>query len=236
MINYVNYLSSELYAGDVTLCRTVARQLAQEFISQGKPLDWFEALYRRADGASSAIPWADMAPNPNLVEWLDQTGLRGDGMTALVIGCGLGDDAEALFLQGFRVTAFDISQTAIKWCRRRFPDSNVVYCVEDLLTAPTSWTRAFDFVFEAYTLQVLTEDLRKSAAHGIADFVAHDGTLLVITRGRDPHEDRGQMPWPLVREELRPLETRNLSQIAFEDYFDDEEPPVRRYRVEYRKK
>ncbi|MDZ7952448.1 hypothetical protein [Nostoc sp. DedQUE09] len=35
------------------------------------------------------------------------------GQKALVIGCGLGDDAEALAHLGFEVTTFDISPTAM---------------------------------------------------------------------------------------------------------------------------
>ncbi|MCC5670705.1 class I SAM-dependent methyltransferase [Nostoc sp. CHAB 5784] len=41
------------------------------------------------------------------------------GQKALVIGCGLGDDAEAIASLGFEVTAFDISPTAIAWCQER---------------------------------------------------------------------------------------------------------------------
>ena len=50
---------------------------------------------------------------------------------ALIIGCGLGDDAEALAKLGFEVTAFDISTSAIAWCQQRFPDSTVNYLVAD---------------------------------------------------------------------------------------------------------
>ena len=36
---------------------------------------------------------------------------------ALIIGCGLGDDAIGLENIGFTVTAFDISQHCIDWCK-----------------------------------------------------------------------------------------------------------------------
>ena len=48
-----------------------------------------------------------------------------NGKKALKIGCGLGDDAEYLTETGMEVTAFDISETAIRWCHERFPDSRV---------------------------------------------------------------------------------------------------------------
>ena len=52
-----------------------------------------------------------MAVNPNLSEWTDFRKVKAHGKRALVVGCGLGDDAEYLAEQGFSVTAFDISPT-----------------------------------------------------------------------------------------------------------------------------
>jgi 2-polyprenyl-3-methyl-5-hydroxy-6-metoxy-1,4-benzoquinol methylase len=216
--------------------RRLARALAAEAISQGKPLDWFETLYRKANRNESAIPWADLTVNPNLAQWLALAQIEGQGRKALVVGCGLGDDAEALASRGFQVTGFDISETCIAWCRRRFPTSQVEYLVADLFSAPSSWLRAFDFVLEAYTLQVLPENLRTTAARRIADFVAADGRLLVITRGRDVGDDPGKMPWPLVRGELAEFDRAGLTEVKFEDYSDAESPPVRRFRIEYRRR
>ena len=62
------------------------------------------------------VPWADGLPDPNLVEWAGRAGSAGSdgaGRRALVVGCGLGYDAEFLAGRGFAVTAFDLSPTAI---------------------------------------------------------------------------------------------------------------------------
>src|SRR5690349_6380964 len=72
--------------------RTAARELAWAHIRRGDPLGWFDVLSRGAGGQASAIPWADLRANPNLSEWLSVAGLSPG--RALVIGCGLGDDAE----------------------------------------------------------------------------------------------------------------------------------------------
>lgn len=108
--------------------RAMARELAQRHIADGNPMGWFEVLYATAGGDSSIIPWADLALNPNLVRWLEQQSVAGSGRKALKIGCGLGDDAEELFRRGFDTTAFDISPTAISWCRRRFSEILGVLC------------------------------------------------------------------------------------------------------------
>lgn len=182
--------------------RTLARNLAAESVGRGEPLEWFEKLYCQAQGDESVIPWADMKVNPNFGEWLAAAALPEATGRALIIGCGLGDDAEALQSAGLQVTAFDISETCIAWCRRRFPESTVDYTVADVFVPPASWRRAFNLVLEAYTLQVLPENLRQPAMRQIAEFVAPDGRLLVIARGRDASDNPGQMPWPLVRTEF----------------------------------
>lgn len=215
--------------------RKLARELAAESIKRGQPMDWFETLYGRAKGDEGGIPWADMTVNPNLQTWLEHKGVDAAGRKAMVVGCGLGDDAEALAALGFQVTAFDVSQTCIEWCRRRFPDSRVDYRVADLLSPPPEWRRTFDFVLEIYTLQALPVELREAAIHSIGECVATEGTLLVIARGRDETEDSGNMPWPLTRSELDQFCRVGLTEMNFEDFKDAEDPPVRRFRIEYRR-
>ncbi len=215
--------------------RAKARQLAQEFAQRGNATGWFEELYAQAQGNQQAIHWADLAVNPNLVEWLDRRNIGGTGKLALVVGCGLGDDAEELARRGFEVVAFDIAPTAIAWCRQRFPQSPVEYMVADVFDPPQGWRGSFDFVLEAYTLQVLPADVSSRAMTSIAGLLAKDATLLVICRGRSPGEPPGELPWPLTAEELEMFKSAGLRQVHFEDYFDQEEPPVRRFRVEYQR-
>ncbi len=215
------------------MSRKIARKLAQEYIERGEPTGWFDALYSQAAGDPSIIPWADFRVNPNFEAWLSRKGVQGKGRKALKIGCGLGDDAERLAALGFEVTAFDISPTAIGWCTRRFPSSRVMYLVQDLFHLPPEWKGGFHFVLESYTLQVLPKNLRKKAIECISTLVAFEGTLLVIARGREITEPPGEMPWPLLREELQDFEAQGLSEVAFERYFDKEDPPVLRFRAEY---
>jgi SAM-dependent methyltransferase len=214
--------------------RATARELAHKHLEAGDPLGWFEDLYSRAGEDSSIIPWADLKPNPNLVDWLSQHGSAVSG-PALKVGSGLGDDAEEMARMGFQTTAFDISESAIAWTRKRFPKSSVSYVVADLFSAPNEWKGKFSFVLESYTLQVLPPHLREAAVQCIASFMAPGGTLLVIARGREPNEPEGKMPWPVTKQELLLFQTHGLDQLAFEDYVDREEPPVRRFRATYRR-
>ncbi|HLZ62875.1 MAG TPA: class I SAM-dependent methyltransferase [Ktedonosporobacter sp.] len=215
--------------------RKRVKQLAAEFTKKGDPTGWFEVLYKAAQGNEEGIPWAEMTASPLLIEWATRYNLRGEGKRALVVGCGLGEDAEAIARLGFTVTAFDISPTAINWCQRRFPTSQVHYTVADVLKLPEEWSQHFDFIVEIFTLQSLPDDeLRNQATANLARCVAPGGSLLVICRGRDPDEDRGTMPWPLTRLELTAFQRYGLREVALEDFMDREEPPVRRFRALYR--
>ena len=212
-----------------------ARQLASEYLAKGKATAWFEQLYREAENDNAGIPWADLQPNPNLIEFWRTHSIPSSGKAALIIGCGLGDDAEQVAQYGFQTTAFDISESAIRACRRRFPDSNVNYATTDLLTPPQQWMEYFDFALESYTLQVLPRHLRSHAIRCIADLVREQGYLLVITRGREEQDAEGQMPWPLIRGELDQFAECGLRVISFEDYVDREiasRPPLQSFLSE----
>jgi 2-polyprenyl-3-methyl-5-hydroxy-6-metoxy-1,4-benzoquinol methylase len=76
---------------------------------------WFERLY----AAGGGVPWDRGAPHPLLADWA--RGRSFAGGRALVVGCGLGEDAELVARLGFVTTAFDVSPTAIERARERFP-------------------------------------------------------------------------------------------------------------------
>ena len=117
--------------------RAEAGKLAAEAAAAGDATSWFELLYQAAARGEATIPWASLAPHPHLVQWARGRPRPGTGRTALVVGCGLGDDAEFAASLGFSVVAFDISPTAIDGARSRFPDSSVAYTPGDLeVTAP----------------------------------------------------------------------------------------------------
>jgi SAM-dependent methyltransferase len=215
--------------------RSSVRALAMQYTQAGKPTEWFEVLYAQAKEDETKIPWADMQANPNLMEWLDNNQIIGQGKTALKVGCGLGDDVEELCRRGFQVTGFDISPSAIAWCQNRFPNSKAQYWVANLLNPPEVWTQAFDFVLESYTLQALPPPERQIAIRQVANFVVPGGQLLVICRGREAQEDPGQLPYPLTRDEVMTFTDLGLSLEAFEDYLDRESLPVRRFRAEFKK-
>ena len=206
----------------------VARELARQHYDAGDPLGWFEALYKQANGKFDTIPWADRGVNPHLAAWCERESLPRPGARVVVIGCGLGDDAEYLAARGAVVTAFDLSETAIQWCRQRFPQSTVTYKVANLL----EFIGDFDLAVEIYTLQAMPPALRAQAIES-AGSLARD--LLIICRGRDETDPPGELPWPLTRTDLQPLNDLGLTLETFENFDDPFQPGTRRFRVYWRR-
>lgn len=208
-------------------------KLVEEYIKQGDPTGWFEQLYTMADDDASRIPWAKLQMQPLLLEWLAAQQPSGAGRRALVIGCGLGDDAEGLARLGFNVTAFDISETAIAWCQKRFPESLVDYQVADMFAPPDEWRQAFDFVLEVNIVQALPLSWRKRAIAAEAQFVAPNGHLFILCRGRDDQitEPVGP-PWAMARYELRHFEAQGLEKVSLETFDGD---PMPQFRVVYQR-
>ena len=171
---------------------------------------FFNAVYEQADGDPASVPWADLKPKAQLVQWLEKNAR--EGKRAIDVACGLGDNAEAIAAAGYDTTAFDLSQGAIDWVRKRFPETSVDYHAADLFDLPREWIGAFDLVHECYTLQALPPSILERTSAAIASLVAPGGTLLVYTRIRGNDEDLPEgPPWP-----LRELDAMRFTEFGFE--------------------
>ncbi len=205
------------------LRRARARELAAEFAARGDNVGWFDAFYREAGGDNQQIPWADLEPNKFLQAWVEKNPLKGNGRKALVVGCGLGDDAKYLYDLGFNVTAFDISPTAIEWAKRIHAAIDIRFEVADLFEPFPEWLGAFDFVLEVYTIQPLPLEMRERVIDAIAGFVAPGGELIVVARGREDDEEPAELPWPLSRKELSQFKKNGLTEIDFVKIWNEDD-------------
>ena len=205
--------------------RQATRHLAKSYADRGDPNGWFEEFYAQAEGDIRKVYWADLKPNPLLLDWIsERTNIA--GKTAITIGCGLGDDAEALSQHGYQVTAFDISASAIAMCQQRYSDSSVKYLVEDLFNLPVKWMQGFDLVYECNTIQILKGPNRIQSVKAIVDLVAPGGEVLISCRSRKAGEQMNTFPLALDRDEIDGFKRAGLSETHFLAYDDDQEPPV----------
>lgn len=178
-----------------------------------RTVEFFESIYAGAGDDYSQIPWARLSPRPALIDWLD-AGPPAVGTVALVVACGLGDDAEELARRGCVVDAFDVSPTAIDTARRRFPDSTVEYRVADLFHLPSSWHERFEVIVEVQTIQSLPPSEHRAAIAAISTCLASGGRMFLRTAVRREDEPASSRPWPLTLSELSWFEDEGLQLTA----------------------
>lgn len=199
------------------------------------PLGWFDSIYTDAEGDHNAVFWADLQPSPYLLEWLSSCQPSAKGKTAIVIGCGVGDDAEALSEHGYEVTAFDISPEAIKLCKNRYPDTKVNYLVENLFDYPSAWKESFDLIYECNTIQVLPGKYRIQARDAMVSLLSPKGHILVSCRSRLKGEQEDAIPLPLDKDEIDGFIHCGLSETSFLAYDDSQTPSVPHFFASYQK-
>lgn len=210
------------------------RQLAAESLAGDDVTGWFERLYREADRGEAVVPWDRGGPHPLLVQWAAQSTLSAG--RALVVGAGPGSDAEFVAGLGLATVAFDVSPTAVRAARERFPGSAVEYVVADLLDPPADWVGAFDLVVESLTVQSMPRSARAAATANVGSFVAPGGTLVVIAfaaDGRVGAEIGDGPPWPLTMADIDAFGARGLRPAGIELVRNLTDPAAARWLAEF---
>ena len=192
---------------------------------------WFNDLYKEHKDNHENIPWARQAVNPLLESYLSDVTQTHKGK-ALVIGCGLGDDAYALELAGYEVVAIDVSEVALELASSRFKDSKIRFEKQDIFDMPDKYKGYFDFVFEAFTIQSLPIEFRAKMIHAISQTLKVDANLLLVAHKRE-REFNGP-PWPLLQVEVD-IFKENLKEISFEICEEESKISNMRFRVLYKK-
>ena len=202
-------------------------KMVKTYQENNDPTGWFDSIYKSANGDHTKVFWADLEPSPYLVSWLEKNPIDKPSKRACVIGCGVGDDAEALSKFGFEVTAFDISVTAIELCKNRYKDTKVNYVVADLFDYPKEWFEKFNVVYECNTIQVLPGDYRIKARIAMSSLICKDGYILVSCRSRNEGEKENTIPLPLTKCEMDEfVNSDKLKEISFLAYDDEQIPSV----------
>ena len=210
-------------------------KMVRSYQERDEPTGWFDSIYTNAEGDHRAVFWADLESNPYLLNWLKNCAFKHTGRKAIVIGCGVGDDAETLSETGYEVTAFDISLEAIRLCKNRYPETRVNYLVADLFDYPSLWAENYELVYECNTIQVLPGKYRIQARDAMVSLLTPQGYLLVSCRSRLTGEQEDDIPLPLDKEEIDGFIRCGLSEENFEAYDDTQAPPVPHFFASYKK-
>lgn len=175
--------------------------------------EWFNDLYYKNKDNHENIPWARQAVNPLLKTYLENNTNSHKGK-ALVIGCGLGDDAYALELAGYEVLAIDVSEVALELAATRFQGSKIRFEKQDIFDMPDNYKEYFDFVFEAFTIQSIPVKFRENMIYAVSQTLALDAKLLLVADKKE-REFNGP-PWPLLEEEVHTFRNHGLTELSFE--------------------
>ena len=189
-------------------------RLAGEAEADGEPTRWFEELWSKAARDEVDMPWDRTAPYPPVLALVDAAG-DAAGRRAVVVGAGLGADAELLASRGYRTVAFDLAPSAIELARARHPGSAVDYRVADLFDLPDDLVGAFDLVVDVFTVQALPRPLREAAVDGVRSLVAPGGELLAVqfVHEDDAPEDDGP-PWLVTRAEMESFAAGDVALVS----------------------
>lgn len=230
--------------GISTLEQTIHPATSSDAAIQSLPADvgFFEQIYVDAQGDVAQVPWSQGGSHPALVAWLNAEAPDAvrPGCRVVVVGCGVGDDANELLLRGFDVTAFDFCPTAVAWAQRRFPQHASCFVHADACRAPSHWRHRFDLVVEVNTLPTVQPDRRGELLRGITQLLHPNGMTIVVCPGRDDDaslEGLSRPPYPLCERELRELMgAEGLSPMrTIDDFFDDGTPSQRWLRGAFRR-
>ena len=191
--------------------------------------DFFENIYKNAsNGDLASVPWATLDANIYLEEYLKKH-VHVSNKKAIVIGCGLGDDAKILSSYGYSVDAFDLSVGAIDICKKRFPGENINFFVQNLLELPESLKNKYDFVYEGLTIQSIQVKYKNDIINAICSLNKKGGKLFLYASLQDDDENYGGPPWPLYRNDLEQIIKNYFKNIFYKEKKEDE-----RYISSYR--
>jgi SAM-dependent methyltransferase len=203
-------------------------------LTRVEPDGFFEKLYAAARDGQAVVPWDRAEPTQVLVEWATRRLTPGDDRPALVVGCGYGRDAEYVASFGYRVTAFDISESAIREAKARHPGTAVRYVTADLLAPPPAWFDGFDLVVECMTVQSLPVPSHPTGIRNVGRMVRPGGTLIVVAGTQTPlNRDRPGPPWLLRRDEIEAFAAAGLDPLTIEEIPDQNDPAIHRWRAEF---
>lgn len=200
-----NQAPDERTPSDRWLLATIEELKPGEADEATRWLHRYEALYALVYGDAVRVPWHRAGPSRSMVEWLNEHGschVR-PGASAVVVGCGLGDDVVELAGRGFEASGFDGSSSAVAWAHSRNPTHIERIVQADLFTSPIA--RRADLVVEIDTLSALPRALWPAAVERICEWSRPRGTVLLIERAKQPESSLEMPPFGMDADELRGL-------------------------------
>lgn len=164
-------------------------------------------------------PWDLGGPHPELVARLAEDPALGReiaGRRALVPGCGLGHDAEALARAGWAVTAVDYAAELEPLVRGRFGPLGCRFVAEDALTFNDE--EPYELLFDHTFFCAIHPEDRPAFGELARRLVAPGGRVCSIVFPAGKELDSGGPPWGIG--------TADLAKVLGPDFRQVEDQPV----------
>lgn len=140
----------------------------------GPTHDFWQARF-----AEGKLPWDRGAPNPQLLQWIEDNALA-PGSRVLVPGCGQGWEVLALAAAGFETAGIDFAPGALALCRRHLDAAGVTAALVDADVLHWQPPAPVDAVFEQTCLCALYPDYWTRYAAQVRDWLRPGGRLLAL--------------------------------------------------------
>jgi methyl halide transferase len=164
--------------------------------------------------------WDLKTPTPVFISLVEnETFIRPS--TLLIPGCGKGYDAVYAAEKGYKVTAVDFSEEAIKHAAAMAEEKgvNIDFLQEDIFNLQMN--EKFDFIFEYVTYCAINPSRRREFARKMADLLKPGGRLIAIIFPIDGRP--GGPPYS-----IDPIEAyRNFSSFLSLEFFSRDIPSVK---------
>jgi 2-polyprenyl-3-methyl-5-hydroxy-6-metoxy-1,4-benzoquinol methylase len=171
--------------------------------------DW-EQLYQNQNVES--MPWFNPDLDPDLDQALTQLNLHNS--TALDLGTGPGTQAIALAERGFKVTATDLSATAIEKAQAIALEKglDISWKQDDILNSTLN--QEFDFVLDRGCFHVLPPERRQDYVRLVTNLIKPNGYLLLKCFSHLQEGERG--PYRFTPEEIREIFSNQFNVLSIE--------------------
>ena len=138
----------------------------------------------------------------------------------LDMGCGIGDYANYLALNGFEVLAVDISETAIDLAKKKYTSTkNLQFKIYDIFKLKDVKEK-YDFVYEISILHNIEPKKRAEYIKNICSVLNKGGKLLVCSFSKDDllFQGKESLYFPDLDNTVYPLSEKELRDL-FQEHF-----------------
>ena len=172
--------------------------------------DW-EQLYQ--DQKVESMPWFNPDLDPDLDQALTKLNLHTG--TALDLGTGPGTQAMALAERGFKVTACDISDTAVRKAQAKAQEKGLDICFrqDDILNS--NLDQEFDFVFDRGCFHVFPPERRQDYVRVVDSLIKPNGYLFLKCFSHLETRENG--PYRFTPEEINEIFISRFNVISIEE-------------------